>query len=296
MRHGALLLSLHLLCLLMAALGCARKATSTASTTPADAPATASLARADPAIDVDALTELRLRAEADAAGGIVIPPGSSKDHPLPTCGTTGSYIAVADIACANGSVPLDGDIPRAVASRRGNVGPNAANHIIDLYELTCPEGTKQVYVDMYGCDDATPSRSEREVDQYIEEMFGADKFTGFIDRCYAEEARGPDRVSLMMQTCLPMMPTALREQGKAKEGNAWLAKYCAGTPPPTVQEPKRYKYLTSVLELVEILRVRQGKSEAEAARERSSITAEYARTCAVDPKVYETWATANPDG
>jgi hypothetical protein len=289
MRRGALLLSL------LGALACARKPTSTTTAAPADA-GKSSRAQPGSTLDVDALTELRLRAEADAAGGIVIAPGSSKEHPLPTCGTTGSYIAVADVACADGSIALDGDIPRAMRSRRGNVGPNADRHIIDLYELACPEGTKRVYVDMYGCDAAKPSRSEAEIDRYIEEMFGANDFGGFIERCRAEEARGPDRISLMMQTCVPMMPTALREQGKVKEGNAWLAKYCAGTPPPTVEEPKRYKYLTSVLELVEILRVRQGKSAAEAARDRQAITAEYAKTCAVDPKIYETWLAAHPEG
>jgi len=100
------------------------------------------------------------RAEAEAAGEILIPPGMSKESPLPTCGTTGSYIAVADAACADGSRPLDGDIQRAIHSRQGNVGPNLDQHIIDRYMLTCPEGRMELYVDMYGCDDAKPSRSD----------------------------------------------------------------------------------------------------------------------------------------
>lgn len=282
MRSCALLLTL------LGALGCARKTTVPETAAPEHA------AERAPAADTDALAGLRRRAEAEAAGEIVVSPGMSKEHPLPTCGTTGSYITVADAACADGSRPLDGDIQRAIESRQGNVGPNPDQHIIDLYVLTCPEGAMNLYVDMYGCDDAKPSRSELEMEQFMEK-FVAGQFTEFIDRCLAEEARGPDRISLMIQTCLPMMPTALREQGKAKEGSAWLAKYCAGTPPPTEQEPKRYKYLTRVLEVVEGLRVRQGKSEADAVRERKSLTAEYAKTCAVDPKTYEAWTLAHPD-
>lgn len=281
---------------LVGLLGCAHKAAPTeppASThAPAPTPVATPVATPVPAPD-STLAELRLRGEVDARDKPE--PGSSKEHPLPACGPQGSYIAVADAECDDGSRPLDGDVPQGMRSRSGSVGPNASGHIIDLYKITCPEGPKQIYVDMYGCDDAKPSRSEAEVDRFMDEMFVGNKFDGFVERCLAEEARGPDRISIMIQTCVPAMPTALRELGKPKEANAWLAKYCAGTPAATEAEPKRFKYLTRVLEVLEGLRIRQGKSETEAARERKSITTDFAKTCAVDPKAYDAWRTAHPD-
>jgi hypothetical protein len=267
---------------LVGVLACAHKPAPTeppASTdTPAPGPIAAPAARPGPAQEDGTLAELRLRGEVDARETAA--PGSSKEHPLPTCGPQGSYIAVADVECDDGSRPLDGDVPGGMRSRRGSLGPNATGHIIDLYEVTCPDGPKQIYVDMYGCDDAKPSPS---------------KFAGLVERCLAEDARGPGRITVMIQTCVPVMPTALRELGKPKEADAWLAKYCAGTPTATEAEPKRYRYLARVLEVLEGLRIRQGKSETEAARERKSVTAEFARTCAVDPKAYEAWWTAHPD-
>ncbi|WAS97954.1 hypothetical protein [Nannocystis punicea] len=223
------------------------------------------------------------------------PPGSSKDHPLPTCGTTGSYVAVADAECEDGTRPFDGDIPKGMRARRGNVGPNKDGHIIDLYEVPCPEGLQKIFVDMYGCDRAQPSRSEFERDTYVRDAFLVGDHARFSERCFAEEARGPDRVSLMLQSCLPAMPTALREQGKLPEARAWLARYCAGTPPPTVDEPKRWTYFRNVLEALDALRQQQGRSEADRARERKQIAAEYAKVCDVDLKAYEAWLKDNPE-
>jgi len=221
--------------------------------------------------------------------------GRSKDAPLPACGVTASYIAVADIECADGSRPLDGDVPRGSDARRGNVGPNAHGHIIDLYEVTCPEGPTKIFVDMYDCEHAKPSRSELEVQFFVQEVFLAGDFTRFVERCLAEEARGPDRVSLMIQTCLPAMPAALRLSGQRDEAGAWLKKYCDGTPPPTAEQPKRYKYLANVIEAHVVLGERQGASAADQDRQRAALLGEYASLCGVDPGQYTTWARDRRD-
>ncbi len=274
------------------ALGCTQRTMATEPPAPIAAPAPRPSARPTAPQEDASLAELRLRGEADGTAKRQAQ-GTSKDNPLPTCGPNASYIAIADVECEDGSRPLGGDIPQGMRSRRGSLGANDSGHIIDLYEVTCPAGPKQIFVDMYGCDQAKPSRSEQEVDRYMEEMLVENKFTGFVERCLAEEAHGPGRVSLMLQTCLPVMPTALRQLGKMNEANAWLAKYCAGTPPASDTEPKRYKYLTQVLVVHEAVRVRQGKTEAEAARERKAITGDYAKTCAVDAKAFEAWTAAN---
>lgn len=220
--------------------------------------------------------------------------GRTKKEPLPTCGVTASYIAVADVECADGSRPLDGDIPRGSNSRAGNVGPNPDGHVIDLYEVTCPEGPKQIFVDMYDCEHAKPSRSELEVQFFVQDVLLRGDFPRFIERCLAEEARGPGRVSLMIQTCLPAMPAALRLSGQRDAAGAWLKKYCEGTPPPTVDQPKRWSYLSGVIDAHLVLAERQGAA-ADQDRQRGALLGEYAGLCGVDPEQYRAWARDHQD-
>lgn len=70
------------------------------------------------------------------------------------CGPKDSYAYVAnEFKCADGSNPFAGNLGAAQKSRRGNVGANASGHIIDLYVVPCPEGEREVFVDMYGCNE-----------------------------------------------------------------------------------------------------------------------------------------------
>lgn len=265
-----------------------------AATRPASPAPPASPTPATSQSDTKILAELQAKAVAEATGQVG-PTGATKDDPLPACGAGHSYVIVADLECADGSRPLDGDIPRAARSRRGNVGSNAAGHIIDRYELACPEGDRTVFVDMYGCETATPSRSERESHHYIENVFLAGDLVEFARRCDEEVARGPERVSVMIQTCAPVMPTVLRAQGKRKEGLDWLAGFCARIPPPTAEEPRRHEYLARVLAAHADLRARQGAAAADIAAEVARLTAEYAPVCGVEPAAYAAWAAANPE-
>lgn len=97
--------------------------------------------------------------EAPPTGGETPSPGSggvvevnTKETPVMRCGPMDSYVYVAkEFKCADGNNPLGGNPKAGAASRVGNVGANSTGHIIDLYEVPCPEGPKHVYVDMYGC-------------------------------------------------------------------------------------------------------------------------------------------------
>lgn len=83
--------------------------------------------------------------------------GTDREHPVMRCGPAESYRYVAsDFRCAGGTNPLGGDLRAGAAARVGNVGPNSTGHIIDLYRVACPEGAREIYVDMYGCP---PGRS-----------------------------------------------------------------------------------------------------------------------------------------
>lgn len=77
--------------------------------------------------------------------------GYDSEHPIGACGTGDSYQIVASYVCPDGSMPLSGDASAGAAARLGNVGANSTGHIIDLYEVPCPTGAVQLYVDMYAC-------------------------------------------------------------------------------------------------------------------------------------------------
>lgn len=82
-------------------------------------------------------------------------PGSDKEHPIMRCGFEDSYDFVANIyRCARGKNPLEGNIRGAQMARRGNVGANWRQHIIDVYEVPCADGPERVFVDLYGCPES----------------------------------------------------------------------------------------------------------------------------------------------
>lgn len=77
--------------------------------------------------------------------------GYDSEHPIGACGTDDSYQIVASYVCPDGSMPLAGSASAGAGARLGNVGANSTGHIIDLYEVPCPNGAVQLYVDMYAC-------------------------------------------------------------------------------------------------------------------------------------------------
>lgn len=244
----------------------------------------------DARLDADMRAWMQARRD-EAASGLPAPgDGSAKNSPIAACGTRGSYVLIADHTCKDGTRPFDGDIPPAADSRAGNVGANADGHIIDVYEVPCPGGKEEVYVDMYDCDNARPTRSELEAQYYIHEVFLAGDFQRFVERCEKEAARGEDRVTLMLQACVPAVPVALRELGERDRSTRWLSRYCSGSPPPTAEQPRRWRYLASVLEAHELLRERQGRPS-----ERPALTAEYAPLCKVDPVSFAGWLATEDD-
>ena len=77
--------------------------------------------------------------------------GASKENPVPRCGPRDSYEFIASYRCPDGTQPLGGDARAGARARRGNVGSNSRNHIIDMYVVPCEPDPVTIYVDMYGC-------------------------------------------------------------------------------------------------------------------------------------------------
>ncbi|MGZ3477181.1 MAG: hypothetical protein ACXWUG_26750 [Polyangiales bacterium] len=81
---------------------------------------------------------------------------NTKETPVMRCGPKDSYHFVVNVfTCKDGSNPYKGNLSAGHDARIGNVGANSTGHIIDLYEVPCPEGPRRVYVDMYGCPGGT---------------------------------------------------------------------------------------------------------------------------------------------
>src|SRR5688572_12727187 len=83
--------------------------------------------------------------------------GTAAD-PLQLCHMNGGlgrtdYSYVASYRCSDGSVPLQRDPVRGAQSRRGNVGAGPDGHVVDLYDVPCPSGSVELYVDAYHCGD-----------------------------------------------------------------------------------------------------------------------------------------------
>jgi hypothetical protein len=76
---------------------------------------------------------------------------SSKAQPIEMCGISGGIAWLTGLACDDGSHPV-ASRDDAEQVRAGNVGAGGrCGSIIDLYKVSCPERTYEVYVDGYIC-------------------------------------------------------------------------------------------------------------------------------------------------
>lgn len=84
--------------------------------------------------------------------------------------TRSDYRRIAEYHCADGSMPLGGDVRAGGAARRGNVGEGPDGHILDLYDIPCPEGVASIYVDGYHCEEELAPLSEAEIQQAMNDL------------------------------------------------------------------------------------------------------------------------------
>lgn len=84
--------------------------------------------------------------------------------------TRSDYRRVAEYRCADGSMPLGGDVRAGGAARRGNIGAGPDGHILDLYDVPCPEGAVPIYVDGYHCDEEMVPLTEAEIQQAMNDL------------------------------------------------------------------------------------------------------------------------------
>jgi len=86
---------------------------------------------------------------------------TTKDDPAQACMPAHSYRWLAGLTCDDGSRPLK-NADEAARARTGNVGPGGkCGNIVDVYEVSCPEGAVEVFIDMYWCTEALLAERDR---------------------------------------------------------------------------------------------------------------------------------------
>ncbi|MEM9070518.1 MAG: hypothetical protein AAGE52_18580 [Myxococcota bacterium] len=130
---------------------------STPQEAPQEAPPQETAAAAEPfACHGDGFSSSVSRTHYDARHGLGATRFSelttAHEKPLEECGLEAVLRRLAELKCDDGTNPYQGDLSAAHRSRAGNVGPGGrCGSIIDLYRATCPEGSYDVYADMYFC-------------------------------------------------------------------------------------------------------------------------------------------------
>ncbi len=249
-------------------------------------------ARSLPSFDVQAgPDDLRRAAE------LVL--GTSREAPVPTCGATHSYDYVAsDVLCEDGRSPFGGDLRAAIGARVGNVGSGPSGHVIDLYRVPCPEGPKEVYVDMYECENPWVTRSEYELSRLMLGVINGDH-ASYISRCQEEESAGAQgRVSVLLQSCITGMPGVLEISGDQSGAKAWLRAWCANAEGKDEDgSPERFIYLDNVIEsaINLIVEFERGDPEKAGAEARRSLTHDFTGVCKVDRVEFERWRSEQAD-
>ena len=80
---------------------------------------------------------------------------TTADRPIEVCGFAQQLSWLTALHCDDGSRPWGDDVHAAHAARRGSVTPDDIDssclHPIDAYEVTCPEKTYTVYINLYVC-------------------------------------------------------------------------------------------------------------------------------------------------
>jgi hypothetical protein len=155
--------------------------------------------------------------------------------PIQRCGAEDSYRYVAEIfRCADGKNPLGGSLAAGHDARRGSVPDSRTGHHIDIYEVPCSEGTKRVYVDLYGCpqeEEKLRGRMSRvtKVDP-VQSDFDAGRYSAVIDRCRFLQAIPQNEAGVF---CLPLYPASLYMIGDKAAAVEQMGRTCSAFPEPS---------------------------------------------------------------
>lgn len=231
------------------------------------------------------------RVESRTGGG-----SGSAAAPIPRCGPRDSYQYVAsEFRCPGGSNPFDGDAARAAGSRAGSLGPDAKGHMIDVYEVPCPQGKVEVFVDMYGCAEMEQQlvRDRNLADPLeLDTLFAAGNYDEVRKRCIAlaedteRRGNGDEAPGLSVYHCGIFTPALLVRAGNIDRAVQAAGRTCQSYPPVTPRSTVRVDVLVGIVDSVARMWAAD-KVPLEAGTERlNALLPQLLRACDVDAATF----------
>jgi len=218
------------------------------------------------------------------------------EAPIPRCGPKDSYQYVArEFRCPGGSNPFGGDPAAASAARAGSLGPDARGHMIDVYEVPCPQGKVEVYVDMYACPEmeAQLARDRNLADPLeLDVHFAAGRYDEVRTRCIAladeAERRGnsEESPSLSVYHCGIFTPALLVRAGLTDQAVAAAGRTCQAYPPPSPRSSVRVEVLVGMVDAIARMWAADKVPAKEGGERLSALLPSLLRACAVDADTF----------
>jgi hypothetical protein len=223
---------------------------------------------------------------AGGAGKPAQEPSSAADTgtlgvPIRRCGAEDSYRYVAQqFRCADGANPLGGKLTAGHDARRGSVADPASGHFIDIYEVPCAEGTKRLYIDLYGCqeqEDRLRQRASQMTQDPVRGDFEGGRYANVVAKCQAR-AVSPQKEK-GGASCIALHSASLYMSGDKPGTIRQMARTCAMFPAPSPDSNFRARIVLETLGAVVFASKREGK--AIATREIAALAEALRMACVV---------------
>ncbi|HEY8380138.1 MAG TPA: hypothetical protein VIK91_26795 [Nannocystis sp.] len=212
------------------------------------------------------------------------------DAPIPRCGARDSYRYVAEeFRCPGGGNPFDGDLKAAARSRAGSFGPNPAGHMIDVYEVPCPSGKVDVYIDMYGCPDMERelARERRQRDpEELDAHFAAGRYHEVRTRCQDVVTGRREVAAMTLYHCGIFLPAVLIRGGEPERAVALAGKVCQSYPPVSARSTVRVDVVVAMVDAIGRMFAADRLSVEEAGPRFSDLVSKLLAACAVDADTF----------
>jgi hypothetical protein len=213
--------------------------------------------------------------------------GGSLKSPVPRCGPRDSYHYVAsEFRCPGGGNPLEGDASAAARLRAGSVGPDARGHMIDVYEVPCPSGKVDVYVDMYGCEEMQRDLARDVAVQdplQLDVKFAAGEYDEVRARC---DALGDDPPGMTLFHCGVFAPALALRSGDVERAVATAGRTCQSYPPVGPRSNVRIDVTVAIVDAIARMWVADKVPAEEGGKRLATLLPKLLTVCGVEAEAF----------